>query len=147
LFDNVLIIWVAWEILQTEKDFEYLFKLITVVIFISCIYGLFEFIIAKNPLQLYEATLNGDVSKVINFAYSTSGRGYRINSIFEHAIGAGINWSIYLGFVLYSVINVKRKLPYNALSIVTACLCCFCIVTRNYYVRPFISDLCIILVS
>ncbi len=127
LFGDILLIWTVWECLRTERDFRIVFKLITVVIFASCIYGLIEYEIKINPLQLYEMTLNHDSTKVISFVYSSLDRGYRINSIFEHAIGAGMNWSLYFGFVIYHLINKRKKLPFHLLSIITAGMCLACV--------------------
>ena len=143
LFENVLLIWVVWETLRTDYDFKFIFKLITVVMFASCIYGLIEFVIGMNPLQLYEATLNHDPSKQILFTYGIDERGYRVNSIFEHAIGAGVNWSLYAGFVLYYIINKKRKLPYHMFAIITACLCILCVLlTKMRSPLAFAAILC-----
>lgn len=127
VINNILVITVIWNSVETKEDFDFAFKLITIVIFISCIYGLAEYALKSNPLTLYEQTLNKDSSKVISFIYeNTSERGYRVNSIFEHAIGAGINWGLYFAFTLNYFINKKEPLPFSKLAFVTMCLCVVC---------------------
>lgn len=128
LFGDILIIYVTWETIETKDDFEFLYKLIIWIFLFSCVYGLFEYAIQTNPIKLYEATLNTDATKQILFDYSTTERGYRISSIFEHSIGAGINWGIYVAFVLYNNVSGNRKMPYRFLSVITAVLCVICIV-------------------
>lgn len=126
-FENFLLIWVMWNVLENKADFNLIIKIVTVVMFLSCLYGFVEYIIQYNPLQLYEATLNNDVSKAITFTYSTTERGYRVNSIFSHAIGAGMNWGIYSSFVLYKYIQDKKAIPWMLFSEVTAILCLVCL--------------------
>lgn len=123
---EILLIWLIWEIVEDEKDFQFIFKGLTIIFFISCIYGLVECLIQQNPLVQYEATLNRDSSKVISWTYDTASRGYRIQSIFEHPIGAGINWSIYFISTLWLWINQKKYV--NIFSIITAILCVPCII-------------------
>lgn len=127
LFENILLLWCIWECVVTEENFLFLFKAITIIMFVSCIYGIIEYFIQFNPLQLYEATLNHDTSRIISGSYSNTDRGYRVYSIFEHPIGAGINWGIYSVFVLFHFINRKGYLPYKKLSNITVLLCAICI--------------------
>ena len=89
-----------WEIYEDKADYKRLYKYITIVMLISCVYAFIEFFIKRNPLALYEATLNKDESRIILGLYTNEQRGYRVQSIFEHAIGAGINWAIYAIFTM-----------------------------------------------
>ncbi len=126
--EEVLLIWMMWETLETKEDYARLYKSITIVVFISCVYGLVEYIIQSNPLVMYEATLIQDESKMFLGQYSTEGRGYRIQSIFEHPIGAGINWSIYSVFTFWLWINQKDKVKLKKLALLTAFLCIPCVI-------------------
>ena len=128
LSQNVLLFWLMWRLLETKEDYTLLFKLFTFLFFCSCLYGLFELMIQSNPLVQYEATLNKDPNKTINWSYSAVVRGYRIQSFFEHAIGAGINWAMYAIFVLYMYLDNKNNIPHRKLAYITALLCIPCIV-------------------
>lgn len=121
--EEIVFVWLMWEVLETEEDFKILYKYITIVIFASCVYGLVEYLIQNNPLALYEATLNKDESKVILGLYSTEFRGYRIQSFFEHAIGAGINWGLYSVFTIWLWINKKVKIKFPFFYLFTAFMC------------------------
>ena len=128
ILNNFLIIDIIWNCIESKEDFKAIYKLITFVMLFSCIYAIYEYTIQKNPLTLYEQTLNHDTSKVISFMYNTSDiRGYRVNSIFEHAIGAGINWGCYVAFTFYYFNNKKEKLPFQKLALITMLLCLICI--------------------
>ena len=87
--EDILLVWLMWEMLETKEDFKFLYKYVTILIFASCVYGLIEYAIKSNPLTLYEATLIHDETRSFVGLYTNMDRGYRIKSIFEHAIGAG----------------------------------------------------------
>ena len=92
--NEFLLLIAMWETLEDKEDFDFLFGMITIVIFASCIYALVEYKMQTNPLQIYEMTLNIDPSKIIDFGYGIDKwRGYHVQSIFEHAITAGIIWA------------------------------------------------------
>ena len=128
--ENVLLVWMAWQILETKEDFIFLFKVVTVIILGSCIYGFIEYIIGNNPLTAYEATLNPGNS--IDWSYSAeSSRGGRINSIFEHAIGAGMNWALYAVLVFNLIQNKSAGIKKFIIPVITAILCIFCMFLTN----------------
>lgn len=125
---DLLLVVMMWFLLRTEKDFLFVFKGLIIVFFISCIYGLYENFIQANPLADYELTLNADPSRQIDFDYSNDVlRGYRIKSIFEHPIGAGIMWAMCFFMVIYIWMKSKIKLPYKYFSLITAGLSIVCI--------------------
>ncbi|KRL26056.1 O-antigen ligase family protein [Limosilactobacillus mucosae] len=127
VLDNVIMIFLIWNLVETKEDFKVLFKGITLIMFITCIYGFVEFLLQSNPLQQYEATLVQDPEKVIDYSYETENRGYRISSVFSHSIGAGLTWALY--FITIVILKVKRnkKLPWQFFSTVTAILCFLCV--------------------
>ena len=124
--NKILFIWMLWQMIETKEDFVAAFKIITVVFFASTIYGFYELSTSSNPLFEFEKTLNHDTEKVINWSYAESGRGYRINSLFEHAIGAGMNWGLYAAFTLGLLIKKSRNIPWRSFSLITAILCVVC---------------------
>lgn len=124
--NKILFIWMLWQIIETKDDFKEAFKIITIVFFASTLYGLFEASILSNPLMEYERELNNDVEKIMNWSYAESGRGYRINSIFEHAIGAGMNWAVYAVFTLGLFIDEIEAIPRKYFSFITVGLCIIC---------------------
>lgn len=128
IFEDVLLVWICWQVIETKSDFAFLFKVLTIFIFISCIYGLVEYFIKDNPISAYEATLNHDPSKVIDFSYNLDERGYRINSFFEHAIAAGMTWSLYSSFVFYLFVKKKVSIRTLLFPLITAFISIFCIV-------------------
>ena len=125
--ENILLVWMIWQIIETKEDFKFLFGCITIVILGSCVYGLIEFSIQSNPLSKYESTLNNDPNKTIDFSYGIDGRGYRINSIFEHAIGAGMNWAIYAVMIFILIQKRSYSIKKMLIPLITAILCIPCI--------------------
>lgn len=128
IVQNIIIVWLMWQLIETKEDFILLFKFFTIIFFFSCIYGFIEFFIQSNPIVSYEATLNKDASRVINWSYSTTFRGYRVQSFFEHAIGAGINWAMYAVFVLILFVNNPFRVSIHKFVLITALLCVPCII-------------------
>lgn len=127
LLDSILLIIIICKELNDRKDFDTLFKGITIIMLFSCIYAFIEYSLNFNPIQAYEETLNGDPTKYVTFIYETVTRGYRCSSIFEHSIGAGINWAIYAIFCFSYFINDRKKLPFHKMSLITSILCVICI--------------------
>lgn len=119
------VILILWKIADDKKDFVFLFRGITVVMFISCIYGIIEYFLGKNILLDYKIMLSGgnlDVYEVNTL------RGYRLTSIFEHPLGAGMTFGLYSAFVFVTWLRMGIKLPYRRLAIITAILCLPCII-------------------
>lgn len=148
--EDILLVWMMWEVLETKEDFELLYKYITVMIFASCVYGLVEYSIQSNPLTLYEATLIQDKSRSFMGLYTNMDRGYRIKSIFEHAIGAGINWSMYAVFTMWLWINsdTEKRKKFPKLAMITGFMCVPCIIlTKMRSPLLFFAVFCLSLVD
>ena len=126
-FENILLIMIIWNVLNTEEDFKLAFNIITMIMIISAVFGIMEYKMQFNPLKRYESTLINDETKKIEYTYSEERRGYRVNSIFSHPIGAGINWAIYVFWVIYIYINNKKIISNLTLMTVTAICCVICI--------------------
>ncbi len=132
LSEKIILVWMAWQLIETKDDFKFIFKVVTVIILGSCIYGLIEYILQRNPLTEYEASLNSNKDKLIDFSYGAdSYRGYRINSIFEHAIGAGMVWALYAVFVFIIIQKKYVTIGQIFIPFITAILCIPCILFTN----------------
>lgn len=119
-----IFVWILWDTIETESDFRYIFKGITIVMLFGCLYGLFEYAIHYNPILEYKVVLS---SGNINL-YDISGlRGYRLTSFFEHPLGAGMTFGLYAIFVFIIWINGKGKNTKKYLAIFTAFLCLLCV--------------------
>ena len=147
ILTSVFVPYLCWELIETENDFKLLFKWITIVIFFTCIYGLVESAIQQNPLQQYEATLIRDTERTIDYSYSVTARGYRISSVFSHAIGAGMTWALYMVVVLAAKVRRSVKFCNQLLVYITTALCAVCILLtkmRGPLVFLFIGMLAIV---
>ena len=125
-----LFAWLMWKVVD-KKDIGYIIKGLSFMFFLSCIYAFFEKVTQTNPIQAYEMTLVQDSSRVIDFLVTDdANRGYRVQSFFEHAIGAGLNWCMYIILFFSLVIEYKYKLK-SKLPLVTAILCIPCVFFAN----------------
>lgn len=121
--------WLMWKIID-RKDIVYIIKGIAFMFFFSCLYAFYEKSTETNPIQEYELTLVTDASRAIDFLVADDAyRGYRVQSFFEHAIGAGINWGMFVALYFSFCIVYKYKL--KKLCMITAVLCIPCIFFSN----------------
>lgn len=132
VFQQTIFIWMLWRIIDVEKDLDFLIKWLTIAFFFISIYGFYEHQIQANPLVEYEASLIGDIDRAINWTYDADfERGYRTQSVFEHAIGAGINWAMYILFILSLYINYKYPIKYKIWIFLTVLLSVLCLLFTN----------------
>ena len=132
VFQQIIFIWMLWELIDVRKDLNFIVKWFSIAFFFICIYGLYENQIQSNPLVEYEVSLIEDDDRAINFTYDADrGRGYRTQSVFEHAIGAGINWAMYIVFILSLYINYKYPIKYKRLAFITVFLSVLCLFFTN----------------
>lgn len=117
-FIEVLLI---WRIVEEEKDFDFLIKGYCVVFAFSSIYGLLEYAIKDNPIISYKSSLTPEGISIYQIDIF---RGYRVMSIFEHPIGAGMTFGLFAVFAFLYWINKKEK-PSN-MYIVVALLSVLC---------------------
>lgn len=129
-------IWVTWYLVETEKDFRFLLKAFTITFFVACIFGLIEYVIKFNPYVAYKSLLT---EKGIETYALSSGRGYRIMSVFEHPIGAGMTIGLYCVSVFLIFIQQKEKLPFEKLALLTAILCLPCIILTKMRASLFFT--------
>lgn len=147
---DFLIIWMIWRIVEKKKDFDFVIKGITIVMFVACIFGLLEYIAHKNPFFDYKSSIAmneiGNYNYMVN-SFSAMARGYRLYSIFEHPIGGGMVFSLYFAFVLNLYIKQKKELPWRNLALITSLLCIPCIILtkmRSVYIFALITAIPII---
>lgn len=132
IFQQIIFIWMLWELIDVKKDLGFILKWFTIAFFFICVYGFYEHQIQSNPLVEYEASLIGDSDRAINWTYDADiERGYRTQSVFEHAIGAGINWAMYIVFILSLYINYKYPIKYKKLAFLTVLLSVMCLLFTN----------------
>lgn len=132
IFQQIIFIWMLWELIDVRKDLDFLIRWLTIAFFLICIYGLYEHLIQSNPIVKYEASLMGDSDRAIDWTYDADiERGYRTQSVFEHAIGAGINWAMYIVFILSLYINYKYPIKYKKLAFLTVLLSVPCLLFTN----------------
>ena len=125
--------WLMWKVID-RKDIPFLLKGFAVVFILAGLYGFFEKITQTNPIVAYEMTLNTDASRQIDFLVSDDeNRGYRVQSFFEHSIGGGCNWSIYVAFtfVMLWVYKVKAPKGTKTLMLMASLLSIPCVLFSN----------------
>lgn len=122
--------WLMWKIID-RRDVGYIIKGLAFMFFLSCIYAFYEKFTQTNPIQKYELTLVADASRAIDFLVEDDiYRGYRVQSFFEHAIGAGVNWGMFVSLYFTLLIVYKYKLR-SKFGMITAILCIPCIFFSN----------------
>lgn len=117
-------IFISWYVFETKEDFIKLIKLIIVSFLIASVYGIIEFIIQKNIFVDYKRSISTDMLS----PHVISTRGYRVISVFDNAIGAGLNFALVCAFILYLYIYRKGDIPIKRISMLTALLCFICAV-------------------
>lgn len=141
--------WMMWKVID-RRDIPYLLKGFAVIFVLACAYGFFEKITQTNPIVLYEQTLNTDVSRQIDFLCPDDEyRGYRVQSFFEHAIGGGCQWSMYVSFTFAMLWVYRVKVPSGTktLMLLAALLsvpCLFFSNNRGALVFFFVSILSVV---
>lgn len=129
--EQFFMIWLLWLYMDNEKDIKFLGNGYLIIFSVAAIYGIFEHFWRFNPLTEYEMLFAGDNDdKIIDFTYDEDyGRGYRIKSIFYHALSAGFNFSLYVMFCIYFMF--KRGTVYKMLTTISIALVLIAIVFVN----------------
>lgn len=134
--DSIIIIWMIWQVVESEDDFSFIMNYFVWLFAFSILYAFYEYIISANPLISYEQTLNYDTSKVVDNLYSADGiRGYRVQSIFYHAIGAGMNWALFFFWLVSYQIKKMSQFSFFKIIVAIGCvICCFMTKSRSSYI-------------
>lgn len=123
---DILMVYLIWKYVCDKSDFAFLFKGLTIILFISCIYCLLEGVVHINPVLNYKISCSSNSLSVYADYFYGYGRGYRCYSIFEHPICASMIYALYVALVLNMIMNSK-KIPYKHLTIITMLLSVICV--------------------
>lgn len=126
---DLILIWVIWRVV-TLNDIYFIMKWLFIIFLFAGIYAIFEKMTSLNPIRDYEMSLAGSAG--VDWAYSVDDiRGYRVQSIFEHAIGAGINFIIYILYVIIFIVMYKYKFRNSKIMILLCVLCALSAIFTN----------------
>lgn len=122
-FSSLIEVFLIWRVIETEKDFKFIFNCLIVSFLIAGAYGCIESLIQSNFISEYKSSLMNEEM----FIYGDS-RGYRIMSVFEHPLGAGMNFGLYVIIILtaMSVYHVKFRFD-KTVVLVSVALCLLCV--------------------
>lgn len=121
---DYVLAWMLWNVIETKKDFNFLFKGITWTMFIAAVYGIAEYFMKKNPVLDYKVALSDGTIAL----YDMSGlRGYRMTSLFEHPLGAGMMFGLFSIFVLLLWMEKSEQIPNRNLALLTCLLGLLCV--------------------
>ena len=97
------------------------------IFFIAEIYGLVGYITQSNIVFEYKSSLTPE--GLAEYYYGKdSERGYRLCSIFEHPIGAGMTFGLLSIFIIYLYFYKGKKYPYKCLAFITCTLGILCVI-------------------
>ena len=121
---KLLFIAMLWYVIEDHKDFVALFKYITIIFFVACIYSLIEYTTQSNLVFDYKLSLTQSALESYNTnEYAMAARGYRSYSLFEHSITTGLLYGFYLVFTMTILVIYKEKIEIKKIAILTCILC------------------------
>lgn len=132
LCSQVFMPMIIWNLFEDRNDIKFTIKLLSVVFIPICVYALIEWQIGSNPLVEYEQSLINDTNRAINGIYGDNDfRGRRVQSVFEHPIGGGVNFAMFALLIF----TIYFKYPYiskiNKIQLVTATISILCVLLSN----------------
>lgn len=119
---DILVVYVMWKSINCREDFVFLFKGITIIVLLACIYIFNEKITNLNPVLDYKMTCTSNVFSTYRDNQEWDSRGYRCYSIFDHTICACMIFSLYTALTLNLYVK-KKRYPFKFLSLITSVLC------------------------
>lgn len=121
---RLLFIVMLWYVLEDHEDFVSLYKLITIIIFVACLYSLFEYATQNNNVLDYKTTLTSvPLTSYNTNEYALAHRGYRVYSLFEHPITTALLYGFYFVFTITILIAYREKIKLKQLVLITCVLC------------------------
>lgn len=90
-----------------KDDIVFLLKGLTICYCFVTAYGLIEYFLQYNTILSYKSTLTPEGLWVYSIDIY---RGYRLCTVFEHPIGAGMNLSLFVFFSLFCLFVLKLKI-------------------------------------
>ncbi len=123
LFNGVIEVWIIWQTFDTEEDYRKLLKYFCYAFLFVGLYGCYEYVNGINPIFEYKKSLLESLQayKIDSF------RGYRLMSIFEHPIGAGMNCATMIVFYFLARFKYTSLCDQRYLGIIVCLLCLSCI--------------------
>lgn len=132
LCQQAILPFLIWKVVYKHQHYRLLYKTFTICFFFICAYAIVEWIIGENPLQEYEQSLITDKSRVTNGIYGDNDfRGLRVQSVFEHPIGGGVNFALYAILIFTTFIWLPMTYKIKKMHICIAFLCIACVVLSN----------------
>lgn len=123
-FTSCLEVWLIWIIVNSEKDFDFLLKGLTFIFLFAGVYGLIVYATHTNVIFDYKSSL---VENGIDAYNAGDIRGYRLTSIFEHPLGAGMNFAIFIITILVAKLKFGFREVSSIIIYVTVVLAVICI--------------------
>ena len=116
-------IFIIWKTVKTRDDFKFLFKGLTIIILVACIYIFIEYLMSTNLFLDYKLSCtSNNLATYTDLLVYDYGRGYRCYSIFEHPIGASMIFALYI-IVVFNLLMKFDDFAFKKVSIITAVLC------------------------
>lgn len=106
IFGSFIEVILIWRIVEKAKDFDFLMKGYCFIFTFASVYGLIEYMIKTNPIVEYKSMLTPEG---ITTYQTDIFRGYRVMSLFEHPIGAGMTFGLFAVFAFLYWTNKKQK--------------------------------------
>lgn len=109
LIRDYIFVIIGWEIFRKRKQIETFFSLLFFITFVSCLYGIYEYIFKYNPYIEYLATSYDTFSAFEVFYNDVRGIiAGRIQSFTDHPLTHGQLMEVILPFVL--IFNKQKKI-------------------------------------
>lgn len=130
ILQQVVLVWLIWNNIEEENEFKLFFKSFSVVMFLAALLGIMEFSVGSNFLFNYKSGLAplGITNYNEMEVYAAVARGYRILSCFEHPIGAGMTFGLYIATSLAYLTEKDHKKLFDYFVMVTMVLCIPCVI-------------------
>ena len=119
---DLVVVYIIWKTINSREDFVFLYKGITIIIFVACIYIFFEKITNLNPVLDYKITCTSNVFSTYRDFQQWDLRGYRCYSIFDHTICASMIFALYASLTL-NLFVYKNNFPFKPLAMITSAMC------------------------
>lgn len=128
---SILMIYIMWEVIDSENDFRFLFKWFTIAFLGISVYAFYEWVSQTNPLQTHYVELMNGSERTLDFSYRNDPRGYRVQSVFLHPIGGGINFAMYIVYAFVALYSLKISSTVRKMAWIVLSLCFPCILFTN----------------
>ena len=111
ILENIVFIWLIWKSFDTEKDLNCIIKYFSISFFVITLYGIFEYYTKTNPFIDYKNDLLDGGIVLYSSTSQALKRGYRLISVMEHPIGAGMTLALFVIFICVTLVIYNEKFP------------------------------------